>query len=219
MIDTTVAPVSAIADVLAMWKDDGWLTPPLHSIVPASAPIVGRALTVSVVAGSTGPGFAPIYDLLSSDLTGRVLLLAGATSVPGAVWGEILTAAALQRGASAVLVDGYVRDRPAIAGLGLPVYGCGERIVGPAGLAHISAIESPVAIAWAGNSTTVEPDDLIVVDATGCVRLRGATADAVLEAAGRYAAAEDLVVTALNEGEPLARAYRHKKAITDKLRR
>jgi regulator of RNase E activity RraA len=114
-----------------------------------------------------------------------------------------------------VLVDGWVRDRPAIAELGLPVYARGEHVVGPSGFAHITSIDTSVVV----NSTAVAPDDLIVVDATGCVRVHAANADDVLCAAQQYAAAEDLVVKALDEGEPLARAYRHKKAITDELRR
>ncbi len=212
---TALAPVSAIADVLALWDEDGWLTPPLRPIVPTTASIIGRVLTITVGAGKSGPGFAPIYDVLSTDLTGRVLLLAGADAVPGAVWGEILTRAALQQGASAVLVEGWVRDRPAISTLAMPIYACGEHIVGPSSLAHITGVETAVTV----KETTVDPDDLIVIDATGCVRLRSATAEAVLQAAQRYADAEDLVVKALIEGEPLARAYRHKKTITDELRR
>lgn len=215
MMTTTLAPASAIADVLALWNKDGWLTPPLHPIVSASTPTVGRALTITVAAGSKGPGFAPIYDVLSGDLAGRVLVIAGAATVPGAVWGEILTRAALQQGASAVLVEGWVRDRPAIRTLGLPIYACGDHLVGPSGRAHIVAVEMPVTI----NTVTVAPDDLIVVDATGCVRIQAGAAREVLDAAQRYAAAEDLVVQALNEGEPLARAYRHKKTITDELGR
>jgi hypothetical protein len=43
--------------------------------------------------------------------------------------------------------------------------------------------------------------------------------DDVLDAARRYAAAEDLVVAAISSGEPLARAYHHKKSIVDELRR
>lgn len=215
MMTTTLAPVSAIADVLALWNADGWLTPPLHPVVAAPVPRVGRALTITVSTGPTGPGLAPIYDVLSADLSGRVIVLAGATAVPGAVWGEILTRAALRQGATAVLIEGWVRDRPGIADLGLAIYACGEHVVGPGGSAHITSVGSPVVV----NGATVAPDDLVVVDATGCVRVRAGDADAVLLAAQRYAAAEDLVVKALNEGEALADAYRHKKAITDELRR
>lgn len=215
MIATNTAPVSAIADVLALWNEDGWLTPPLSPVVPAATPTVGTALTITVTSGATGPGFSQIYDVLSADLTGRVLVLAGADALPGAVWGEILTRAALQQGATAVLIEGWVRDRPDIATLGLPIYASGERVAGPSALAHITAVETAVTV----NAVDIEPDDLIVVDATGCVRVRAATADVVLQAAQRYAAAEDLVVKALTEGEPLARAYRHKKATTEEFRK
>ncbi len=219
MIKNQLAPVSAIADVLALWNHDGWLTPPLQPVVAASAPVAGRALTITVGAGLKGPGFSPIYDVLSRDLTGRILILAGADAVPGAVWGEILTRAALQQGASAVLVEGWVRDRPVITDLGLPIYATGEHIAGPSGLAHITAIDAPITIHSTGIATRVASHDLIVVDATGCVRVPATEADDVLLAANKYAAAEDLVVKALNEGEPLARAYHHKKSIAAELRR
>lgn len=219
MIETTVAPTSAIADVLALWKTDGWLTPPLQPIVPAITPVVGRALTITITTEPTGSGFASLYELLSRGLSGRVLVVAHAATAPGAVWGEILTRAAVQQGAAAVLVDGFVRDLTAMSALGLPVYAAGTRVVGPAGRAHVAAIDESVTIATPTGATTVAAGDMIVVDASGSVRLPAASADSILEAAHRYATAEDLVVKALNEGEPLNRAYRHKKAITDELRR
>ncbi len=210
-----VPSVSAVADVLALWGEDGWLTPPLHPVVGASVPVIGRALTLTISAGVEGPGLAPMYDVLSRDLTGRVLLLAGASTVAGAVWGEILTLAALQQGATAVLVDGWVRDTPEMAALGFPVYANGECVVGPNGRAHLTHIDGTISV----HSVTVTADDMIVVDATGCVRVPAAQTAAVLEASRRYAAAEDLVAKALDEGEPLARAYRHKKSTVDELRR
>lgn len=214
-IKTTVAPVSAIADVLALWNEDGWLTPPLQPIVPAAAPVMGRALTITITTGTEGPGFARIYDVLSADLTDRVLVLAGAHAVPGAVWGEILTRAAIQQGASGVLVDGFVRDRPATSALGIPMYAQGECVVGPYGRAHVTAVDDPVEI----NGATVHTNDLIVMDVTGCVRVPAERMNEVLQAAHRYVAGEDLVVKALNEGEPLARAYRHKRTITQELKK
>ena len=216
--NTTEAPplpsVSAIADVLALWGHDGWLTPPLIPIVGAQASVIGRALTLTVTADANGPGFAGIYDVLSADLTGRVLVLAGATAVPGAVWGGILTRAALQRGATAVLVDGFVRDRPEMAALGLPVYAVGESVAGPNGKAHLVNVGAAVSV----HGVEVPANDMIVIDATGCVRVRAALVDTVLQAAVRYEAAEDLVARALSGGESLAHAYRHKKSIVDELR-
>ena len=213
--NTTALPsVSAIADVLALWGHDGWLTPPLLPVVGAHAPTIGRALTLTVSADPGGPGFAGIYDVLSADLTGRVLVLAGATAVPGAVWGGILTRAAVQQGAAAVLVDGFVRDRPELAQLALAVYAMGEHVGGPNGQAHLTAVSATVSV----HGVEVAADDMIVFDATGCVRIPAALADQVLQAAARYEAAEALVAAALDEGEPLVHAYRHKKSIVDELR-
>ncbi len=202
-------PVSAIADVLALWGLDGWLTPPLLPVVAAPASISGRALTVQLVHGDSGPGLSPIYDVLSHDLSGRVVVLAGARAVPGAVFGEILAGAARQQGATAVLVDGWVRDRADMTAIGLPVLAAGERLVGPNGAAHLMSVGEPVSV----DGVAVQTDDVIVIDPAGCVRVPADLADQVLDAAARYASAEMLVARALASGEPLVDAYRHKRAL------
>jgi len=215
-----IPPVSAIADVLALWGHDGWLTPPLAPVVPAAEPIIGRVQTVSVTAGATGPGLVPIYDVLSNDLADRFVVIAGAAPVPGAMFGEILALAAHGCGALGVLVEGSVRDQPAMTALGMPVYAVDQCVVGPNGHAHVVAVGQPVTITNGnGADTTIDVDDHIVVDATGCVRITSALLADVLDAATRYAAAEDLVVAAIGEGQPLASAYHHKKSIVDELRR
>lgn len=215
-----VPAVSAIADVLALWGHDGWLSPPLVPVVASSAPIIGRARTIGVTVGATGPGMTPIYELLSNDLKGRIVVIAGAHRLPGAVFGEILGRAAQQCGAAGVLVDGGVRDRPDMADLGLPVYARDERVVGPNGLAHVTSFGQVVAIdTTVGVTTTVSDADHVVIDATGCVRIAATVGlDAVLDAARRYAAAEELVSSLMAEGESLRTAYRHKKAVVDELK-
>jgi regulator of RNase E activity RraA len=211
----TMPPVSAIADILALWGHDGWLSPPLSPVVPASTSMVGRVRTMTMTCGDDGPGLAPLYQLLSEDLTDCFVVIAGAASVPGGVFGEILACAAQQQGALGALVDGSVRDRPALLQMGLPVYASDERVVGPNGRAHITAIDDTVAI----GCTTIGADDRVVVDATGCVRIPAAHFDEVVAAARRYTTAEDLVVEAMRGGEALATAYLHKKSTVDQLRR
>lgn len=215
-----VPAVSAIADVLALWGHDGWLTPPLVPVVEAAAPTIGRARTIGITVGPTGPGMTPIYELLSNDLKGRIVVLAGAHPVPGAVFGELLGLAAQQSGAAGVLVDGGVRDRPDMAELGLPVYARDQRVVGPNGLAHVTSFGQPVAIDTAtGTSVSISDADHLVIDPTGCVRIAASVGlDAVLDAARRYAAAEALVASVMAEGESLRTAYRHKKAVVDELK-
>ena len=210
----SIPSTSAIADVLALWDEDGWLTPPLSPIVPSRQALLARVLTVRVEVASSGQGMTPIYDVLSNDLDALVLVIAGAQGVPGAVWGEILTTAALQQRASGVLVDGCVRDRPDMQRLGLPVYARGEHVGGPSNSAHIVEVGCPVTVA----GTAISADDYIVFDACGCVRIPALRRDQVLDGARRYSAAEELVSLALAAGEPLSTAYRHKKIVVDELR-
>jgi len=215
MSNETIPPVSAIADVLSLWGRDGWLTPPLRPVAAAARPTLGRVRTVTIEAAQSGPGLTSIYDVLSDDLSGRFVVVSGATPVGGAVWGEILLLAARQSGAFGVLVDGAVRDRPAMEAVGLPIYASDQRVVGPQGLAHVVAIDAYIAIDDIG----IDPSDHVVVDETGCVRVRHDELGEVLDAAAKYAAAEDLVLLALREGEPITSAYQYKKSIVDDLKR
>ena len=126
-----IAPVSAIADVLALWGRDGWLTPPLRAVVPATAPVLGGVRTITIEVAPTGDGMSSIYDVLSNDLTDRFVVVAGAAGLEGAMWGEILALSAQTSGSCGVLVEGAVRDRPEVEALGFPTYSIDERIVGP----------------------------------------------------------------------------------------
>jgi regulator of RNase E activity RraA len=206
-------PVSAIADVLALRGLGGWLTPPLHPVIAPVEPIAGRAVTVSLRSEPAGRGLAEVQELLSKPLDGAVLVVAGARSVGGAVWGEILSRAASRSGAAAVLVDGSVRDRPAMAVEGLPVFASGEAVVGPAGRVSVQALDVAVTIGGFG----VVPGDVIVVDATGAVRIPADRADDILADARAYADGEDRLLDALDRGEPLSEAYRMKQEVVDRL--
>ena len=210
-----IPPVSAVADVLKLWGLDGWLSPPLRPVVAASGPTIGRAMTITIVSAATGPGLAPVYSMLSRDLSGRFVVIGGGAQVNGAVWGEIMSTAACANDCTGVLVDGFVRDRPTMASIGLPVYATAECVVGPNGTAHVVEVGAPVRI----GDVVIEPLDSIVADDTGCVRIPQSQLADILEAATRYAAAEDRVVRALVAGEPLTGAYLHKKTIVDELRR
>jgi 4-hydroxy-4-methyl-2-oxoglutarate aldolase len=212
---TTPPPVSAIADVLALWGLDGWLTPPLVPIVAPTSAVSGRALTIQLRHAPTGPGLGAIYDVLSGDLTGRVVVLAGARPVPGAVFGEILAFAAHGRGAAGALVDGAVRDQPEMAAIGLPVCAASTCVVGPNGTAHLDSVDETVTV----GAAVLDPNDLVVIDPSGAVRIPADRAHDVCDAAIRYAAAETLVVDALAAGETLAEAYRYKRAVLAELRR
>jgi regulator of RNase E activity RraA len=208
-----VPAVAAIADVLALRELGGWLTPPLRPIVPAPVPTTGHAVTLEVRGQPAGSGLSELHELLSGDLSGAIVVIAGATAVGGAIWGEILSRAARHAGAVAVLVEGSVRDRDAMDAEGLPVYAVDERVVGPAG--RVSVVASNASVRVGG--VQIDPGDLIVVDATGVVRVPAAVGDDVLADARVYVAGEQQVLEGLAAGVPLVEAYRHKRAALDQL--
>lgn len=210
-----IPPVSAIADILVLWGMHGWLTPPLRPVVPALVPVLGVVSTISIIAAPFGPGLGRVYETLSTDLTGRFVVVGGAGAIAGAVWGEIMSTAASSHGATGVLIDGSVRDQRNMAATGLPIYAADQRVVGPNGTAHAIEIDATVTI----GGVSISNGDYVVADETGCVRIPHAALDEVLEAAGRYVAAEDRVLESLHAGEPLTVAYLHKKAVVDALRR
>lgn len=210
-----VPPVSAIADVAALWGLDGWLTPPLEPVVAASAPTTGRARTVRLEVAEQGPGMTKAFELLSGDLSGQVVVWTGVTAAPGATWGEILSVAAAGRGAVGVLVDGAVRDVDDMAGVGLPVYAARRAVVGPNGTVHAVEIDVPVTV----GDVEIRPGDTIVIDAGGCARVAGDIADELLSAAVAYADGEGALLAALSAGEPLTTAYLHKKRAVAAIRR
>lgn len=209
----TVPPVSAIADVLALWRRDGWLSPPLAPIVPAAAAVAGTARVLTLGHGGGGSGLGSLYDVLDGDLAGQAVVIAGAHTTPGAVWGEILAATAAANNAATVLVDGAVRDVHDLPAT--PLYARGTNVVGPNGLAHVIAVDDAALIGEVG----IDSGDTVVADATGCVRIASGDRDRVLEAAGFYASAEDRVLEAVRSGTPLAEAYLIKKTAVDQLRK
>lgn len=201
-----MAPVSAIADVLALIGRDGWLTPPLQPIVACATPTRSRAKTFRLEMSDNGPGLTALYEALSTDLTGCAVVIE-ARLVEGAIWGEILATAAKSSGAVAAIVGGSVRDRSSILAIDLPLYAEREIVVGPVGKAHVAEVGCALTI----GSITICQEDVIVGDSSGCVRIPFAVAADVLDAALAYAAAEQDTLDALHRGEPLTTAYLYKK--------
>jgi 4-hydroxy-4-methyl-2-oxoglutarate aldolase len=204
-------PTTALADVLQLRGLTGWLSPPLVPIAASPVAVCGPAVTVAVAAGPgpDGAGLKPLHEVLSEDLGGGVLVVAGADVVAGAVWGEILTLAAAASGAVAVLVEGRARDAGAVADVGIPLWALGLATAGPGGMAHVAAVGVPVDV----GGVAVAPGRQIVVDADGVVCLPDRLERVLLDAGTAYAAAEDAVVGALRAGESLRAAYRHKRAV------
>ncbi|MDY7103778.1 MAG: hypothetical protein S0880_21555 [Actinomycetota bacterium] len=201
-----IPPTPALADVGQLRQRPVHLTPPLRWFSAPEQTFSGSARTVQLGVGPVGAGLGPLRAVLSEDLAGQVVVLAGAAGAPGAVWGEILSAAAAGRGAVAALIDGPVRDAPAVRAARFPVAGASLATAGPAGLVHVVDVGVEVRI----GEVTVADGDLVIGDEDGIVAVDAATADVVVDAACRYAAAEEAVMGDLRAGVPIDAAYRHK---------
>lgn len=202
-----IPPTTTLADVLLMHGIDGTLTPPLRTYSAPVAPVCGRVITVQMAPGGVEGGFDPLYDLLSSDLSGAVIVVAGMNGIPGSMWGQILSRAAARRGALGTVVDGAVRDVSLLDGEGLPVWAASEHTAGAPGQAHVSGIRATVRVA----NMAIDSGDLLVGDAAGAVRIPQANAELVLSHARVLAEAEDRLLDDLAAGRRLAEAYLHKR--------
>ncbi|MCG5217608.1 RraA family protein [Streptosporangium sp. KLBMP 9127] len=205
-----VPPTTAIADVLQLKGLNGWLSPPLRPFYRSQA-VLGTARTIRVASGRGDDGLKPLHRLLDEDLEGRVIVVAGAQAAMGAMWGEILTRAALASGAFGALVEGGVRDADAFRDLGLPVWALNEATAGPGPDVHIAEVGEPVEI----SGVRICDGNPVVMDWNGVVALE--STDMIGDACA-YADAEEEVVIALRDGATLAEAYQYKAEVVAKLR-
>ncbi len=208
------APSSAVADVLLLRGRSGWLSPPLVHLGGDTTPTASPAFTVQVEASAGGGGLIDLFELFDSGtLAGHALVLAGAADIPGAVWGEILTAAALRSSVTTMVVDGMARDLADLPAGSPGLWARSVCTVGPGRAIRVASMGEPVRI----GDVQVACRDLVVSDAGGVVALPAADATTVLADARRYAAGEAAVLAALGRGEPAAEAYGHKRQVVDSL--
>jgi 4-hydroxy-4-methyl-2-oxoglutarate aldolase len=109
---------------------------------------------------------------------GDVLVLTMPEPEPVALVGDLLATQAARRGAAALLVDAAVRDVEELVALGLPIWARHVRIRG-AGKELVGEIDVPVEVG--GHS--IEPGDVVVLDADGAVVVPRGRVEEVLAAA------------------------------------
>jgi regulator of RNase E activity RraA len=129
------------------------------------------------------PGDVVVVDASSSSLT--------------AVLGDLVSTKARHRGIAGFVVDGHIRDLPAIRALGdFPVYARGVTPIGPL---HRGPGEINFPICAGG--IVVQPGDLIVGDLNGVVVVPRSIVDELLERLRDRAEAEAAYVSAVARGE------------------
>ncbi|MGJ5819707.1 RraA family protein [Paludibaculum fermentans] len=109
------------------------------------------------------------YDIeieaVDSLLPGEIAVVATGDSKRNAPWGELLSTAALTRGARGAVIDGLVRDVKKIQALGFPVFATGIKPVDSRGRGLVVDYNIPVEC----QGVLVTPGDLVVADFDGVV--------------------------------------------------
>lgn len=183
-------PTTAIADALGRFQV---LSSRLRP--QTGTGIVAPAYCVRVVVGDS----ASLHLALESVPVGSVLVVDAGGFGDRAVWGEVLTAAAQQRGVVGAIIDGAIRDVAGIRARQFPIYCAAISSAGP----HKAGGGS-----WGGTvscgGVTVNTGDLVVADEDGIVVVPWDGRDVVAAAARGILAKEDELIRKLGEGRSSA---------------
>lgn len=154
----------------------------------------GRAVTCQTRAGD----WWAVVKAIDTIKEGDILVASVTGGSDKAVMGELLAHSAKIRGASAIVIDGYVRDVPELKELGIPIYA--RDYVSNAGNpeAH-GKIDVKIMI----NGTVVMPGDIIVCDGSGVVCVPLKKFDEVIEKAKGVVKKEDGIRKRILKGDLL----------------
>ncbi len=135
--------------------------------------LCGQARTVSTMAGDN----AIIHAAIPRARAGEILVIDAAAVEDVAVWGEVMSRAAIKQGIAGIVLDGATRDAAAIRALGFPMF-C--RAVVPRGphKGFGGTIDGIVSV----GGVAVAPGDLVVGDDDGVAVVPLAAAEKVLDA-------------------------------------
>jgi 4-hydroxy-4-methyl-2-oxoglutarate aldolase len=152
----------------------------LHQVIPGSR-AAGPARTVRCGQDD----ILMVHAAMDRVAVGDVLVLTMPEPRPIALLGELLATQAKARGAAAVLIDAAVRDTADLRELDLPVWARWVRVHG-ANRSDVAELDVPVEIGGA----SIEPGDVLVLDADGAVVVARQRLDEVLAASRERAANE-----------------------------
>jgi len=142
-------------------------------------------------------------ESVDSLMPGEIVVVATGNSKRNAPWGELLSTAALTRGARGAVIDGLVRDVKKIQSLGFPVFATGVKPVDSRGRGVVVDYNVPVAC----GGVVVAPGDLVVADFDGVVVIPAAAVTEVVRMATDKVTRENHSRAELMNGKLLRDVY------------
>ncbi len=159
--------------------------------------IAGPAYTVKTLGGDWGKVVKAVDMANEGDI-----IVVDAQGVEVAVWGELATMSAINRGIKGVVIDGATRDTDDIKKLGFPLW---TRYITPnAGEPH-SHGELNVVINCGGSH--VNPGDIIIADEVGVVVVPLEQASEILKKSEEVAKKEKRYKKEIKEGKTLSEIF------------
>ena len=194
----STAIIGDICDDLGL--PDRYLDPGFRPLqAELKAPVAGRAMPVieADVSSSNAhlPPFGRMFEALDSLRPGEIYICAGSRE-PYALFGELMSVKAAERGAVGAVCDGYVRDSRMLRERGFPVFCRGSYGRDQRNRGVVVDYNIPIQV----GHIEVSPGDVIVADQDGVVVVPQSAQQEVFTSAFRKADAEDEVRTALRGG-------------------
>lgn len=147
--------------------------------------------------------YALEIEALDSVLPGEVVVVGTGASTRNAPWGELLSTAAMVRGARGAVVDGLIRDVKKILALGFPVFAAGMKPVDSRGRGIVVDYNVPAEC----GGVVVDPGDLIVADFDGVIAIPASAVEEAVQRATDKVARENHTRAELMEGAYLRDVY------------
>jgi 4-hydroxy-4-methyl-2-oxoglutarate aldolase len=167
--------------------------------------VVGRAFTVSAIP-SDEPASTPYVGLLralDAVRAGEIFCYPTARSDRAAVWGELVSASSLAKGAVGVVTDGLVRDVARIREIGFPVFCRGALPYDVNGRLEVLDHGQVIEI----DGVRITPGDLVVADDDGVVIVPRDVEQEVIEHCRVKEARERRFRAAVESGVPALDAF------------
>jgi regulator of RNase E activity RraA len=206
---STVSTATVTTILLKKGLRNVWMrgTRPLTAGQPR---LVGRAFTLRFVPSREDLATPESWSSPTSTRAAIEAMPAGCIAVVDAmgvtdagIFGDILCARMKQRGVAGLVTDGVVRDVAGVLGTKLPVWCQGG--AAPPSVAGLTFVGWQQPIACGG--VAVFPDDVVVVDDDGAVRLPAALVDELVAAGPEQERMEAWIMREVDKGAALPGLY------------
>ncbi len=169
------------------------MVPAIRNVTADHLRILGSACTVKTFPGDN----LMVHKSLDIAQPGDVIVVDASSSSLTAVVGDLVSTKARHRGIAGFVIDGYIRDLPAIRALGdFPVFARGITPIGPL---HRGPGEINFPVSAGG--IVVQPGDLIVGDLNGVVVVPRGISEELLKRLRARADAEAAYVASVARGD------------------